>query len=249
MSEINREKVQSLHDAATEIASAGLKMTMDPAEVLQLTTPLLEPHKERAVAVFEDAVQRIADSVNMLKSCAPRMLGAQELQDPKCGALVGPSKKPAAGTTTQMEQTEPVDVMQEIKRWVIDRGLVGRANYTDEQNALLDAYMGNACREAEPVVHHVSELEKVLAWIEKLPVPTQGATTNYSRLKSVLDACRDAAPVVDDELKQAINRLLDSDGSRGVYSAVRSYEARQELERMLAAAPDEILKICDRAVS
>ncbi len=102
---------------------------------------------------------------------------------------------------------------------------------------------------AEPVRHHISELEKVLAWIEKLPVPTQGATTNYSRLKSVVDTCREAAPVVDDELKQAINRLLDSDGSRGVYSAVRSYEARQELERMLAAAPDKTLKICDRAGS
>ncbi len=102
---------------------------------------------------------------------------------------------------------------------------------------------------AEPVVHLISELEKVLAWIEKLPVPTQGATTNYSRLKSVVDTCREAAPVVDDELKQAINRLLDSDGSRGVYSAVRSYEARQELERMLAAAPEETLKICDRAGS
>lgn len=50
-----------------------------------------------------------------------------------------------------LEREEPVDVMQEIKRWVIDRGLAGRANYTDEQNALLDAYMGNACREAAPI--------------------------------------------------------------------------------------------------
>ncbi|ELY4201861.1 DUF551 domain-containing protein [Cronobacter sakazakii] len=41
-----------------------------------------------------------------------------------------------------------------------------------------------------PVVYQISELEKVLAWIEKLPIPTYGATTNYRRLKSVLDACR-----------------------------------------------------------
>ncbi|WP_423249871.1 DUF551 domain-containing protein [Cronobacter sakazakii] len=51
---------------------------------------------------------------------------------------------------------------------------------------------------AAPGVHHISELEKVLAWIEKLPVPTQGATTNYSRLKSVVDSCREAVPVADE---------------------------------------------------
>ncbi|HID9280230.1 TPA: hypothetical protein ACXIZC_002806 [Serratia marcescens] len=35
-------------------------------------------------------------------------------------------------------------------------------------------------------------------------------------------------------LAAAINRLLDSDGSRGCFSAVRSYDAREEIERLLA---------------
>ena len=41
------------------------------------------------------------------------------------------------------------------------------------------------------------------------------------------------------EVRDAINRLLDSDGSRGTFSAVRSYDAREELERMIAAAPQQ----------
>lgn len=38
-------------------------------------------------------------------------------------------------------------------------------------------------------------------------------------------------------LVAAVNRLLDSDGSRGCYSATRCYDAREEIERLLAAAP------------
>jgi len=48
--------------------------------------------------------------------------------------------------------------------------------------------------------------------------------------------------VVQDEVRDAINRLLDSDGSRGTFSAVRSYDAREELERLLAAAPQQEVK-------
>lgn len=45
--------------------------------------------------------------------------------------------------------------------------------------------------------------------------------------------------VVQDEVRDAINCLLDSDGSRGTFNAVRSYDAREELERLLSAAPQE----------
>ncbi|WP_319730317.1 hypothetical protein [Cronobacter malonaticus] len=50
MSEINYSKIQWLHDAATEFACTGMKMTMSPDEVLQLTTPLLAL-RERAEPV------------------------------------------------------------------------------------------------------------------------------------------------------------------------------------------------------
>ncbi|WP_243690671.1 DUF551 domain-containing protein, partial [Cronobacter sakazakii] len=52
VSEISNEKIQWLHDAATEFASTGMKMTMNPDEVLQLTTPLLAL-RERAEPVYQ----------------------------------------------------------------------------------------------------------------------------------------------------------------------------------------------------
>lgn len=40
-----------------------------------------------------------------------------------------------------------------------------------------------------------------------------------------------------DGLADAVNRLLDSDGSRGTFSAIRRGDALAEVERLLAAAP------------
>ncbi|HHL1691500.1 TPA: hypothetical protein ACQ299_000401 [Klebsiella pneumoniae] len=48
------------------------------------------------------------------------------------------------------------------------------------------------------------------------------------------------SPVIADGLIAAVNRLLDSDGSRGCYSAIRCGEAHDEIERLLAAAPQEV---------
>ncbi len=44
-----------------------------------------------------------------------------------------------------------------------------------------------------------------------------------------------AQPVIPEGLLQAINRLLDNDGSRGRFSAIQSYDAREDLERLLAS--------------
>ncbi|HHT0093290.1 TPA: DUF550 domain-containing protein [Raoultella planticola] len=69
---------------------------------------------------------------------------------------------------------------------------------------------------------------------------------NWSALQAnSWNACRAAMlhagnyPVIPDGLIAAVNRLLDSDGSRGCYSAIRFYDARAEVERLLAAAPQE----------
>lgn len=50
--------------------------------------------------------------------------------------------------------------------------------------------------------------------------------------------------VILDGLIAAVNRLLDSDGSRGCYSANRCYDAHKEVERLLAAAPQQEVKQC-----
>ncbi|WP_049073898.1 hypothetical protein [Klebsiella michiganensis] len=58
------------------------------------------------------------------------------------------------------------------------------------------------------------------------------------RLRSAANA--HSAPVVPDGLIAAVNRLLDSDGSRGCYSATQCGDAHDEIERLLAAAQQEV---------
>ena len=53
------------------------------------------------------------------------------------------------------------------------------------------------------------------------------------------DAPRTNSPAVPDGFITAVNRLLDSDGSRGCYSAIQCYEAHEEIEKLLAAAPKQ----------
>lgn len=62
----------------------------------------------------------------------------------------------------------------------------------------------------------------------------------FDRVEAVLVGMDQPAPVVPDGLIAAVNRLLDSDGSRGCYSAIRCGNARFEVERLLAAAPQEV---------
>ncbi|MCW9408917.1 hypothetical protein N5I62_03935 [Klebsiella quasipneumoniae] len=46
--------------------------------------------------------------------------------------------------------------------------------------------------------------------------------------------------IIPNELIAAVNRLLDSNGSRGCYDAIKCYDARIEVERLLAAARQEV---------
>ncbi|HHB9724743.1 TPA: hypothetical protein ACN7TG_002906 [Klebsiella pneumoniae] len=45
--------------------------------------------------------------------------------------------------------------------------------------------------------------------------------------------------IIPNELIAAVNRLLDSNGSRGCYNAIKCYDAHIEVERLLAAARQE----------
>lgn len=67
----------------------------------------------------------------------------------------------------QLRQQLPVvDVMGEIKRWSIDRSIAGRGNYTDEENAVIDAYIGlehNPYKQqCEDLAHEVLSLKNQL---------------------------------------------------------------------------------------
>lgn len=67
-------------------------------------------------------------------------------------------------------------------------------------------------------------------------VPIWGVITILERFIAPLCTTPPAASVPDG-LAAAVNRLLDSDGSRGSFSAIRRGDALAEVERLLAAAP------------
>lgn len=64
------------------------------------------------------------------------------------------------------QQLPVVDVMGEIKRWSIDRSIAGRGNYTDEENAIIDAYIGPEHnpykQQCEDLAHEVQSLKNQL---------------------------------------------------------------------------------------
>lgn len=67
----------------------------------------------------------------------------------------------------QLRQQLPVvDVMGEIERWSIDRSIAGRGNYTDEENAVIDAYIGlehsQYKQQCEDLAHEVLSLKNQL---------------------------------------------------------------------------------------
>lgn len=82
----------------------------------------------------------------------------------------------------QLRQQLPVvDVMGEIKRWCIDRSIAGRGNYTDEENAVIDAYIGlehNPYKQqCEDLAHEVQSLKNQLRDMSEVVDELMGTIT------------------------------------------------------------------------
>ncbi|HHS9977194.1 TPA: hypothetical protein ACTY9H_003278 [Klebsiella quasipneumoniae subsp. similipneumoniae] len=70
------------------------------------------------------------------------------------------------------------------------------------------------------------------AWgVKYMPVAKAGGPQN---------APQNIPEIIPNELIAAVNRLLDSNGSRGCYNAIKCYDAHIEVERLLAAARQEV---------
>lgn len=96
----------------------------------------------------------------------------------------------------QLRQQLPVvDVMGEIKRWSIDRSIAGRGNYTDEENAIIDAYIGRGHnpykKQCEDLAHEVQSLKNQLrdasAQIKELTLALDSSDNEVMCLRSIVN--------------------------------------------------------------
>ncbi len=83
-----------------------------------------------------------------------------------------------------------------------------------------------------------TDAEKAVQWLNACD---GNKVQEYVKLERLHDAVSGNSPVIPDGLIAAVNRLLDSDGSRGCYSAIQCGDAHDEIERLLAAAPQEVI--------
>lgn len=103
-------------------------------------------------------------------------------------------------------QLPVVDVMGEIERWSIDRSIAGRGNYTDEENAIIDAYIGlehNPYKQqCEGLAHEVLSLKNQLrdasALVAELQKELDTANSTVVRLrKEIAKSTGDIGEYID----------------------------------------------------
>lgn len=147
----------------------------------------------------------------------------------------------------------PLDYLQGHKDGLEWAAQLAEANHPETGDWLYDdpIELAKAIRKGPDIlpVQPVADSEPV-AWMHNnndigIPaITTSQKIGQYwmAEFKDVKPLYRHAqpAPVVPDSLIAAVNRLLDSDGSRGCYSAIQCGDAHDEIERLLAAAPQEV---------
>lgn len=87
------------------------------------------------------------------------------------------------------------------------------------------------------------EIRELVNQIRDIAIEYHGTQQLRERIAHVIHAAMLQAgnsPVIPGGLIGAVNRLLDSDGSRGCYSAIRCGDAHDEIEHLLAAVPQEV---------
>lgn len=145
----------------------------------------------------------------------------------------------------------PVEKLSETLRFLIAENEIPLSDALKQVIDDVDAVCNKLLRdELAPAQHVIPERLG-----ENLPCPFCGGEVDISGWRSSngnsgpecnecgATACnlsdwnkRIAQPVIPIGLVQAINRLLDNDGSRGCFDALEQHRAKTELERLLAAA-------------
>lgn len=133
----------------------------------------------------------------------------------------------------QLRQQLPVvDVMGEIKRWSIDRSIAGRGNYTDEENAIIDAYIGLEHspykQQCEDLAHEVQSLKNQLrdasAQIKELQEDNIKKSEHISHLTGQTSAYRNEALRFQAQVEGLVKRLAIATGDVETYKLIREQE-------------------------
>ena len=284
--QLTREKVQWLHDAAEEAAAVGIKLTMNPSELLMFTSSLLAAMDTEPVAKQvacwscqnEVEISAIGDCDGYCPNCnSPIDLDEEPYTAPQSApdrdqvrrehaewsqatfgdvGPIGPlkhlSKEALEAAAEPGDLSEWADM--QFLLWDAQR----RAGITDEQitQAMIEKLTVNKLRDwpepkdGEPRLHIKEQPAPVVpderaafnAWNNEDNLPIAGVSAKNAAWLAWQARAELAgnSPVIPDGLIAAVNRLLDSDGSRGCYSAIRCGDAHDEIERLLATAPQEL---------
>jgi len=85
----------------------------------------------------------------------------------------------------------------------------------------------------------IPDIDNAINMLDRIDTLESCDDDRIEAVKTVLRRLAGNSPVIPDGLIAAVNRLLDSDGSRGCYSAIQCGDAHDEIERLLAAAPQD----------
>ena len=85
----------------------------------------------------------------------------------------------------------------------------------------------------------IPDIDNAINMLDRIDTLESCDDDRIEAVKTVLRRLAGNSPVIPDGLIAAVNRLLDSDGSRGCYSAIQCGDAHDEIERLLAAAPHD----------
>ena len=152
------------------------------------------------------------------------MLPAEEAEELACLALAAMDSEPVAWTWHHLKQWHVTNDEERARDLAWD-GVKVEPLYRHAQPAPV-----------VPPMQHWEELCRQYPDMSIRDAIIRAAWWNHCRA-AMLQAGN--SPVIPDGLIAAVNRLLDSDGSRGCYSAIQCGDAHDEIERLLAAAPHD----------
>lgn len=212
-SKLTKERIEWLNYAATGLAANGTEMAMSPQDVIALTECCL-------AAMDSEPVAFINGAWTLVYYRPPKESGL------KIGDKLYRHAQPAPECQHQWK-FGGANKLQSQKQCI----KCGRVELDAQQPVVPD----------EITSASAPEVFEIAAEAERL-----GLRGTYASYAVGWNACRAAmlqvgnSPVIPDGLIGAVNRLLDSDGSRGCYSAIRCGDAHDEIERLLAAAQKEV---------